>query len=117
MNHIELLKKEGLKENEITINQPGYYTIETLDGFFTWHFEQGVPSLQHFLVVKEKRNTKTARELIKKFLSLIKTGGFTQCIIHCRKDNQRLIKLINYYFKTKPYAEKDNLLWFLMEVK
>jgi len=39
--------------------------------------------------------------------------GVTHYLFSVEKDNKRMIKVIERFFKIKPYTETDNLLWYV----
>jgi len=115
----ELLLAEGVPEDEIAVDEYPTYTIEE-DGevvaFYTIKMEHGLPSLQHFVVKDTNRNHSVARRLVRSFREKVKEHGYGQAIIHCDHDKKRLAKLIEAYFKTKPYADAHSKWWYLVEV-
>ncbi len=76
----------------------------TVKGFYTIRNQHGYPSIIHFFIRKEHRNPDTARMLIKDFKNRIRQRGYNRAFLHSCKRN--LDKLIQYYFKVKPYAVK-----------
>jgi len=82
-------------------------------GFIAVNIKNNRPHLQHMFLNDKDRNIDNVRHLIKKFVAIIKKIGATEAYIHaCTK---RQAKLIEYYFKTEPYAVKDAVAWYLIK--
>jgi len=117
----EMLLTEGLLESELP--QKGYESYDTfvldddgmIKGFFSIKNEWGFPSLEYFCTKREYRSPELARELTRAFTGVIKINGFKKAIVHATKE--QIGKYIEYYWKTKPYAYKNDTAWYLVEVK
>jgi hypothetical protein len=81
-------------------------------GFFTIRHEWGIPSLQHFCVHPLHRNGKVSRAMMRRVKELV--GG--QMIVSIYKGADWIKKLVESYFRTKPYAEGNGKHWYLVEV-
>ena len=117
----EMLLTEGLLETELP--QKGYESYDTfvldddgkVKGFFSIKNEWGFPSIEYFCAKREYRSPALARELTRAFTWVIKINRFPKAIIHATKAPIR--KCIEYYWKIKPYAFKNDKAWYLVEVK
>lgn len=83
-------------------------------GFFTIKYEHELPSLRHFYIKKNRRSHKNARKLVRSYIKLIKDMGYDQSIIAVKTDKMK--KFVQYFFKKKPYAFKEGLYFYLVEV-
>ena len=115
---IDMLATEGIPRDEMVFEQCLTYIMkdqgETI-GFFSIRQEHGLPSLQHFCVNRAHRSAKNARLLVKAFEYIIREMGFRKAILHgCQ---YYVKKLIEYYFKCKPYAFKGERAYYLVEVR
>ena len=81
-------------------------------GFITLYFYKGMPVLQHFFTTE--RHINTARELVKGLLELLRASGHKHFITSACDD--KLKKVIEYYFKIKPIDRIDNNDYYLVEV-
>jgi len=81
-------------------------------GFITLYFYKGMPVLQHFFTTE--RHINTARELIKGLLELLRASGHKYFIVSACDD--KLKKVIEYYFKIKPKDSINNYDYYFVEV-
>lgn len=108
---VQMMKEEGCTEPLDFMNKDNTYVMEDV-GFFNYKFEHGFPSLRHFCIRKDKRNSNNARQLFRFYRDLMK--DFKWSIINA--DKEYVCKIIEKYFKVKPYAQKDNTYFYLVEV-
>ncbi len=114
-----MIKEPPVKHNKLIINR--YFEEDgKLKGFIQINFIRGIPHLHYFYLHKPYRNLSTWRKLSKIFTSIVRELGFDKALIHARNDRQ--MKLIEYYFRTKPYAinyDDGNMLntWYWVSVK
>lgn|SRR5574343_85153 len=83
-------------------------------GFFTIGEEHGFPSIRHFCVSREYRSAVNARILAKEMVEVLKKIKPMKILAHAKKEY--LQKIIEYYFKAKPYAVADDYNYYLIEV-
>lgn len=83
-------------------------------GFLAVNFKKGFPHLQHFYLNVRYRNADNVRTLIKAFVNIVKKLGYKTAYIHACTGRQ--MKLIEYYFKKKPYGLKDKHAWYIVNV-
>jgi hypothetical protein len=84
-------------------------------GFFTVGILRSFPVLRHFIIDKKHRSPSNARKLGRAFCALCKVKGFTHVFVNAKKDY--LKKVIEYYFKKKPYTDVDGTSWYFVEVR
>ena len=114
-----MLNKEGIIEEDMAFGQYPTYILEDKDepiGFITIKEEHGYPSLQHLCVRADRRMITPARLLIKMFRYIGRLWGGKKGIIHIKHDSARLKKLIEYYFKVKPYATENERYWYFVNL-
>ncbi len=87
-------------------------------GFFTVsrNLEKGHVYLIHFCTKNEFRTPKLARQLTKILVEKIRSLGAKKFIVNCPVEKKYLQKIIKYYFKKTPYAEKSRHNFTLVEV-
>lgn len=117
---VKKLRKMLANEGEISscnyINERNTYVLIhwKIIGFFTYKFEHGLPSLRHFLVKDGYKSMATGRFLIKAYCELMRELGYTKSIIAIKK--YYLCRMVEYFFKKKPYAFENGMYFFLVEV-
>ena len=77
--------------------------------------ERGYPHVKHFFLVPQKRNADNARRLIRETMRIVKAMGYDRMYLHAREEHIR--RLIEYYFRTKPFTKTATHWWYLVEVK
>jgi len=112
MELIEGVKKSGMCFED----NPTMVLLEDQEilGFFTLRKQHNFPMLQHFCIKRGKRTPELARLLIKGFKKVMQELGFNKVIIPSKEEY--LEKMIQYYFKTKPYASTKRAKYFLVKV-
>jgi hypothetical protein len=109
----KLLEGEGEYVNEKYIANTFILEDDGMKGFFTLKFETP-PSLRYFYVKKNYRNAKHSRFLIKAVKQIIEDFGFNKFVIVVEKTY--LKKIVEHYFKIKPYADDGKFSFYLAEV-
>jgi maleate cis-trans isomerase len=91
---------------------------DVIKGFFTisGKVQSGYPYLMHFCTKKKHRTPKLARTLTSALVEAVKALGANKFIINCPLEKNYLKRVIRYYFKTKPYGNKSNHEFTLVEV-
>ncbi len=117
----EMLREEGLKPDEMDFSTNlSFVLIEEgeVKGFYTYKIEHGCfPHLQHFCVKKSSRNSPTvARKLIRDFRSRVKRDGYGKAIINSPSCSDKISKIIEWYFKAKPYGTGKSHKFYLVTV-
>lgn len=113
-----MIKELQAEHNKLVINR--YFKEDgEIKGFIRVDFIDGIPHLEYFYLHKPYRNLDNTRKLIKMFTGIAREWD-DHALIHTRND--KLMILIEYYFKTKPYAveyDKDNILnaWYWVSIK
>lgn len=114
----EMLAVEGINEDEMFYKNPEADTFvldkNGIKGFFTIRKTYGFPSLQHFATKRQFRSASLARELAGGLKLIIKLNGLKKMIIHAKEGYLR--KVVEYYFKAKPYSVKGETSWYIVEV-
>tara|TARA_Y100000310_G_C20597380_1_gene771213 strand:- start:25 stop:375 length:351 start_codon:yes stop_codon:yes gene_type:complete len=89
-----------------------------IKGFFTinGHVKHGYIALIHFCTNDKHRTPKLARELTKALVEKIKSLKAKKFIINCPAEKKYLQRVIKYYFKKTPYADKSRHNFTLVEV-
>lgn len=90
------------------------FNRDDLIGFISIGMNHGYPHLWHLFLRKEARTPDNARKAIRKVMGIVREKGYDRMILHA--DNERIKKLIEYYFKAKPYHH-DAEWWYFVEVK
>lgn len=113
-----MLTAEGIEQDRMRHKHFETHVLENGEilGFFTIREERGVPSLQHFCIKKKYRSNKNARLLAKFFKAVVMRKGSLFAIVHAVRNKPCLKRLIEFYFKAKPYAETENKFWYLVKV-
>lgn len=112
-----MLVHEDEGEGALNLTPANTFIVEDekgIIGFFMMIIEQGLPSLRYFVVKKNRRSMKTSRAMIKKYQEFVRNRGFKASFIVVKK--KYLKRVVEYYFKRKPYATKDNMYFYLVEV-
>ncbi len=113
MDLTQALLDEGVLPEDIKLDLYPTYVFD--EGFFTMRIDNGLPAIVHFCVFKEKRSAQSARALAKHFKDTVRGWGFQQAYLHSKKDY--IDRMIQYYFKTKPFAEKDGYRFYKVKVE
>ena len=85
-------------------------------GFFTWRYEYCMPYLVHFIVRRESRCHRLARELVRGFKDALRRVGHRQTVVNVPERMGDVARLVEVYFGAKPYAHSDGHIFFLVEV-
>ena len=111
-----ILLEEGVQPSDMKFDYYATWVLEDdgLIGFFTLRREKGLPNLVHFAVSKERRSMANARKLVKALVSTARYYGKTM-ILHSKKTY--LDKIIQYYFKTKPFVHANGYNFYHVELK
>lgn len=116
----KMLIDEGFTKSQMEFNSGVTFVFEEdkiIKGFFTFKLlSHRYLTLLHFCTEKEYRTPKLARLLTKHLINKIKNFNADKCIIDCPIKNKGLSRIIEYYFKTKPYAEKNGYKYYLVGV-
>jgi len=115
----DMLINEGIPANEHGFEEFKTYVLQNrqeVEGFFTYKFEYELPNVVHFCVKPKYRGCKKAVELVKYLKTIVKKEGLKQIIFHAVCDKKYISKLIEGYFKVKPYAEQDGNKFYIVEV-
>lgn len=117
-----MLADEGLSESEMEIKSGITYVLEedkTIKGFFTFRgrLSHGFLTLIHFCTKRGNRSPKLARDLVKALTEKVKELKTSKFIIDVKKDFPNVQRVIEYYFKVKPYAQTDNATYYLASIK
>jgi len=114
---MDMLKQEGEYTGCSMVNIANTFICEDDDGLvglFMMKIEQNLPSLRYFIVKRERRSMKVSRSLIVAYKIFCKKMGFTHSYITVKKDY--LKRVVEYYFRKKPYAQKEGMWFYLVEV-
>lgn len=113
----KMLSDEGLVKSEMIFDSGLTYVFEegeNIKGFFTFKLPMTkFLTLQHFCVGKDFRSPKMARVLAKALVEKVRSLKANKFIINCPIKNKGLQKILNYYFKTKPYANDLSNYYYL----
>ena len=88
----------------------------TIKGFFSITYHRDHPCLTHFCVAKDHRDARTVREMAKGFEDIVRKHGFSAFFAHATFERPDVKKAIEYYWKTKPYAEANNRHWYFIRL-
>lgn len=114
----ELLKEEGMKDDQITWDEDIQYEDE--NGFFSWRIEHSFPYITHFYIDKNKRNLTNAIKLYRKFRDIIAKEGYDHFIAEVIPEFSGEIfgKFIKSCLKCKePYATVNDIEYYFIGVK
>jgi len=117
-NYIELLKAEGMTDEQISWDEDFQYEDE--NGFFSWRIEHGYPYMTHFYVYKDKRNLTNGVRLYRKFTDTIIKEGYAHFIAEVVPEfaGKTFGIFIRKRLKCKePYAKVGNNEYYLIGVK
>jgi hypothetical protein len=114
----DMLKAEGLKDEEIDLGRSATWVMDEggIRGFFSIRMEHNIPYLVHFCVKQGERCHELARRLVRYFKSVVRSLGFQKAIVNVKHENTYLQKLVSVYFKTAPYAQDNEVTFYLVEV-
>lgn len=117
----QALELEGVASYEFAsletyVIEEEYLNVSRIIGFFTLYMCQNYPALRHFCVIQRHRSLRTARQLVKTFRKVVRAKGFKKAIINTECGNEKMAKIIGYYFKTDCYAEQDGMKYYFVEV-
>jgi hypothetical protein len=85
--------------------------------FFTMSEQHNLPYVKHFYTSRKHRNAKTARFLARSVNKYAKSKGAERIIFHTGKCRKGIQKVIEYYFKTKPYSIDGTNNYYCVGVK
>jgi hypothetical protein len=107
---IELLKQEGLTDEQITLDRDNI--IKTDAGFISWRYESNYPYMAHFVTTKPRTFGK-AFSLYKEFRNTIGKGSvFLAEVIPEKPYFERLILFVDK--NAKQYAETRGIKYFMV---
>jgi|TARA_Y100000310_G_scaffold269935_1_gene283480 hypothetical protein len=91
---------------------------DKIKGFFTinGHLKHGHIALIHFCTNSKFRTPALARQLTKELIKKVKSLKAKKFIINCPVEKKYLQRVIKYYFKKDPYADKSRHNFTLVEV-
>jgi hypothetical protein len=112
----EMLRKEHAEDEYPYVIKAETYVMEDNDiiGFFGYRMEHDYPSLKHFCLDRKHRGLGNACKLMREYLNTIKKVGYNKSFFSA--GDKTLIKLLEWYFKMKPYTEKDGIKFYFQEV-
>lgn len=121
-NHVlelnEMLNLEGVPSDETSyMDNPTFIQVnkdEKIVGFFTIGEEHKMASIRHFCVGRKYRGAESARSLIKNMIDILSEFGIKKFIAHGKGVNMH--KIIEYYFKVKPYNVCLPYKYYIIEV-
>lgn len=92
--------------------------IEVFDPplYFAWRWERGLPYVVHFYITRAARSLRMARWAMGRLRNYFKRRGLRTLLMNARSGEPRVQHAIEYYFKTKAYAEADEHKFYLVEV-
>lgn len=84
-------------------------------GFFTITEKFGFPLLQHFCAAPNHRTPTLARALVQSFRRVVSGYyGSKKALVHAPKGRDYIKKMVEYYFKAKPYGESEANYWYMV---
>jgi hypothetical protein len=110
---IELLKQEGLTDEQITLDRDNI--IRTEDGFVSWRYEHGYPYMAHY-VTEHPRSLDKAFSVYRAFRDVIGKG--TTFLAEVTPDKPYFERFIKFVDKdAKVYAEKQGIKYYILKAK
>lgn len=86
-----------------------------VEAFYAWRMEGNLPYLVHFATAFEKRTPRLAYRLWNHFKKTMRSFGYPKVIINV-KSGPYMERLVETFFKTKPYAENDGHKFYLVTI-
>lgn len=111
----ELLKKEGLTDEQITVENDEI--VEDENGFISYRYEHGFPYITHALVYPEKRNGWNWLRLFIKFKNEVKAQGHSAFIAEVIPQKEFFDRIIKMLGKDQPYATTENGRYYLVTLR
>ena len=111
----EMLRIEGYSKKDMGFDKHQTLICEDggIRGFYTFRFEHDRPYLVHFCVRQDSRDSRIARTLMKSFKDIFRGRKVLLNVPMHRYDIQTIVE---WYFKTKPYAEKEGHRFYEVEI-
>lgn len=91
-----------------------YEENDIIKGGFFVNLKRSMPHLQHFFLLDPYRTFKNFMHLARIFTSKLKSMGYDKALLHA--STVRQAKLIQYFFKKKPYAMENGICWFTVSL-
>ncbi len=117
----EMLLQEGIEKNRMRFAAPNHLTFILEDpevvGFFTLAPVRGVWYLQHLCISREKRTMARARAMISGVKAEMKRLRCPILLIGISKEKRYLQKIVEWYFKVKPYEENAEALYYSVKLE
>lgn len=110
----EILKKEGIPEEEQGLNECENIVVDDL-GFFSFRMLYGLPYLVHFWIDEKKRSPANFYRMAKAYKNLIRSKGFKHTIINAPESGP-ITKVIEAYTRRKPYSRQHGQNYYLAGV-
>lgn len=92
-------------------------TISTDKFFFSWRTEHGIPHVTNFYVRCNCRSFTESGSCARFMLNYFKIRGVKRIMMNTILRRPYLSKIVEYFFKVKPYATQDGHNFYLVEVK
>lgn len=112
----EMLLEEGIEPDDMGFAKHETYIYDDgeIKGFYTMRFEHGLPYIIHFCVGKKWRDTRIVRAMIRDFAERFRRYG--TAILNVPEKRDDIQKIVEWFFKAKPYACKEGHLFYKVEV-
>jgi len=115
-NHRELLKEEGLTDEQITYEEDIKFENEL--GFFSYKIVRGYPFLTHFYLKKDKRDGFNFIKLYHAFRREIVRAGYVDFIAEVPPGKEYFGKFIEGCLGCpEPYVESNGSKFYLVRVR
>lgn len=114
----DLLREHSMRDDDMAFNNCATWIIDEnkIKGFLSLRMEHAIPYLVHLCIKYEERTPELFWRLATYFKNIVKSLGYNKAIINTPKDNLYLIRLVSRYFNVRPYAEDNQLKFYLVEV-
>jgi hypothetical protein len=111
----DLLKKEGLTEDQITVKKDRI--VENENGFISYRMEHGYPYITHVLCYPEKRKGWNWLSVFLKFKKEVMSQGHKAFIAEVIEGKEFFVKFLKIFGATRPYAKTENGQYYLIRFK
>ncbi len=91
-------------------------TISTDKFFFSWRTEHGMPHVVHFYVKCAARSFTTSSQCARFMVKYFKLRGNKRIMLNTLLRRPYLSKIVEWFFRVKPYATQDGHNFYLVEV-
>lgn len=91
-------------------------TISTDQFFFSWRVEHGMPHVVHFYVKCAARNFQTSSQCARFMVKYFKLRGNKRIMLNTLLRRPYLSKIVEWFFRVKPYTTQDGHNFYLVEV-